>query len=156
MITEERAREIASQWHGGQWTALHGFASSGVVTPNAIKEADRDLRECRTADRKNRKALQQLLGYLYSNLPDPPLGAAYFDRLDVDEEIANTEPPEYIREYLAHATQQFAESGDHDTEDISLELADHFIEEELELVEKYLRHAIAQSVDFLVNGMGEE
>lgn len=28
-ITSNRAQEIASNWHGGQWSALYQFASSG-------------------------------------------------------------------------------------------------------------------------------
>lgn len=32
MITRERAREIAAQWHGGQWSPLYMFASSGCVS----------------------------------------------------------------------------------------------------------------------------
>lgn len=154
MITQQQARTIAGEWHDGQWTALYSFSSTGTVTEQAIAEATKDLMRP-TTNRVGKRDLRLLIAYLYDNLTDPPYGAAYFERLEVDPEIANTEPPEYIREYLAHATQQFAESGDHDTEDESLELADAFIEEELELVEKYLRHAIAQSVDFLVNGSGE-
>lgn len=37
-ITAERARAIASQWHGGQWSALYQFASSGIFhVPNTLK-----------------------------------------------------------------------------------------------------------------------
>lgn len=31
-ITTIRAKEIASHWHGGQWSALYQFASSGIMT----------------------------------------------------------------------------------------------------------------------------
>jgi len=30
MIDLTLARRIASEWHGGMWTALYGFASTGV------------------------------------------------------------------------------------------------------------------------------
>ena len=35
-ITTERAREIAGQWHGGQWSGLYQFASSGIFVPQSI------------------------------------------------------------------------------------------------------------------------
>lgn len=31
VISEKRALEIAGQWHGGQWSALYSFASSGEM-----------------------------------------------------------------------------------------------------------------------------
>jgi hypothetical protein len=33
ILSKDRAREIASHWHGGQWSALYQFMSSGVYMP---------------------------------------------------------------------------------------------------------------------------
>ena len=30
-MTHEEARSLAYQWHGGQWSPLYAFASSGLV-----------------------------------------------------------------------------------------------------------------------------
>ena len=31
MISEAEAREIAGEWHGGQWSPLYAFCSSGTM-----------------------------------------------------------------------------------------------------------------------------
>ena len=31
VIDSRKARNIAYQWHGGQWSALYAFASSGLI-----------------------------------------------------------------------------------------------------------------------------
>lgn len=33
IISKQKAQKIASDWHGGQWSALYQFASSGVFVP---------------------------------------------------------------------------------------------------------------------------
>lgn len=30
-MTDERARQLAYEWHGGMWSPLYAFASSGLV-----------------------------------------------------------------------------------------------------------------------------
>jgi len=35
-ITQIRAQQIASNWHGGQWSNLYQFASSGVIIKENI------------------------------------------------------------------------------------------------------------------------
>ena len=37
-------RDLASEWHGGQWSALYAFASSGTVVASLASEAE----ECAT------------------------------------------------------------------------------------------------------------
>lgn len=34
VISKDRAREIAASWHGGQWSNLYQFTSSGVYIPS--------------------------------------------------------------------------------------------------------------------------
>ena len=37
-ITEQRAKEICDAWHGGQWSAIYQYASSGIfVRDNALR-----------------------------------------------------------------------------------------------------------------------
>lgn len=31
LLTSGEARKIAHQWHGGQWSPLYAFASSGMI-----------------------------------------------------------------------------------------------------------------------------
>lgn len=52
-ITESDARLIASQWHGGQNTALYAFASSGTILPELLDEITCEL----PADKKECEAL---------------------------------------------------------------------------------------------------
>lgn len=41
----EEYREIASQWHGGQASALYAYASSGAVVPGLSQEVRRCLQD---------------------------------------------------------------------------------------------------------------
>lgn len=69
MIDEQRAREIASAWHGGQGSALYAFASSGNF------DADRmavEIRECaEQAGPFNIKPILDLYAYAEVRLNDP-------------------------------------------------------------------------------------
>ena len=40
-IRERRARRIASEWHGGQWSALYAYCSTGHATADTLREAER-------------------------------------------------------------------------------------------------------------------
>lgn len=47
MITLKTAKAIAAEWHGGQWSALYAFASSGVINaaqePHCLSEIENEL-----------------------------------------------------------------------------------------------------------------
>ncbi len=47
MITESEARAIAADWHGGQWSPLYSFASSGSLAKvaGAIGETEGIVRD---------------------------------------------------------------------------------------------------------------
>lgn len=61
-ISVQKAREIASHWHGGQWSALYQFASSGVVTKENLNryfsEINSDLNGASHKDKKELKSLE--------------------------------------------------------------------------------------------------
>jgi hypothetical protein len=38
LLSKDKAREVASDWHGGQWSALYQFASSGEYVPGYQKK----------------------------------------------------------------------------------------------------------------------
>ena len=38
LISEDQARVIAGDWHGGQWTPLYAFSSSGTITSGIERE----------------------------------------------------------------------------------------------------------------------
>lgn len=38
-------RQIASEWHGGQASALYAYASSGTIVPGLCAEIRRDMRD---------------------------------------------------------------------------------------------------------------
>jgi hypothetical protein len=61
-IGEDRARRIAADWHGGQWTPLYAFASSGTVGAGLIEAVARELAEAPTpADRRELGQLRRFL-----------------------------------------------------------------------------------------------
>lgn len=47
-MTDDEARALAADWHGGQWSPLYALASTGTVVPGAVRE----VREC-IADREH-------------------------------------------------------------------------------------------------------
>lgn len=65
-ISETEAREIASQWHSGQWSALYAFSSSGKVSTDAIDETRDQLKQVQTEGNTENdiQELKSLLGYL--------------------------------------------------------------------------------------------
>ncbi len=58
MLNESLYRELASQWHGGQWSALYSFASTGTIQPSLASE----IVECfgMAESAKGRRALECL------------------------------------------------------------------------------------------------
>jgi hypothetical protein len=46
-ITSQRCIEICIHWHGGQWSALYQFLSSGVYMPENHLRYLKELQECR-------------------------------------------------------------------------------------------------------------
>lgn len=62
-------REIAAEWHGGQWSALYAFASSGTVLAGASSEPARDLRSTRSDNVLGRRELAALRDFLETHEP---------------------------------------------------------------------------------------
>lgn len=47
-MDEARAREIAVWWHGGQWSALYAFCSTGTRRDDLLAEVRQCLAEVKT------------------------------------------------------------------------------------------------------------
>lgn len=66
-MTDQEARELAYQWHGGQWTPLYAFASSGLV-----RDRDSLMQEVKvcaaTASAEDRYKLYRLNIYIEYNV----------------------------------------------------------------------------------------
>jgi len=63
-IHSSKAREIAYSWHGGQWSALYAFASSGLIED--LNVLIREVRNCEQlagtkSDCRNLNALKRYL-----------------------------------------------------------------------------------------------
>lgn len=43
-------RQLAYDWHGGQWSPLYAFASSGAITEGLASEADRCASQAETLE----------------------------------------------------------------------------------------------------------
>jgi mannose/cellobiose epimerase-like protein (N-acyl-D-glucosamine 2-epimerase family) len=92
MITLSAAREIASEWHGGQGSALYALSSSGTITPGVEWEVGALLRDCEHTV-EQRSELEDLSDFA-GNYYDVTLGRA------VD---AAKQDLTLIREQLVHA-----------------------------------------------------
>jgi hypothetical protein len=62
---ETTARRIASDWHGGQWSALYALASSGTVLLDVLDEID----ECRPEFREQGIELADLYDWCAERIP---------------------------------------------------------------------------------------
>lgn len=63
MIRKPTARLIASEWHGGQWTNLYSFASTGTVRD--MQGLISEIRDCmRYANATERKRLHMLTRFV--------------------------------------------------------------------------------------------
>lgn len=71
LITIEKARRIASEWHGGQTSALYAFSSSGTMTPEFLYDCKQTKKEAseqaRTGDlfeiEKGYRELSELVAF---------------------------------------------------------------------------------------------
>ena len=63
MLNESLYREIAGQWHGGQWSALYSFASTGTIQPSLASEIVEcfDLAES-VKDRRRLESIYAVIG----------------------------------------------------------------------------------------------
>lgn len=75
-MTNEEARATAYEWHGGQWSPLYAFASSGLVKdPIALHN---EIVFCsRTTDATDKKELKNLLAYVALHVKKTPTGAKW-------------------------------------------------------------------------------
>lgn len=69
MISDLRARQIAADWHGGQWTGLYALASSGAIVDGVDNEILDDLNSILTQKGRgqDRQALRALYSYVKSH-----------------------------------------------------------------------------------------
>jgi hypothetical protein len=44
---KEQVQKVCADWHGGQWSALYQFASSGIYLPTKHLYYLKELQECR-------------------------------------------------------------------------------------------------------------
>jgi len=47
MKRKDQVKKVCSEWHGGQWSALYQFASSGQFVPENTLRYLKELQECR-------------------------------------------------------------------------------------------------------------
>lgn len=112
MITTKTAQKIASSWHGGQWSALYSFASTGMVFPEKaiiyLWEIMQDLqneffaRYPRTLSKTETKELKSLKEYFEGEIKrttfleieykkHPVYGYMYPDAVTGNQGIVNLE-----------------------------------------------------------------
>ena len=78
-ITLQKARNIASSWHGGMFSALYQFASSGIIVKENysryLNEIESDIKIATT--QKDKKDLQQLMNFITSQYDRMYAGKKY-------------------------------------------------------------------------------
>lgn len=55
-ISVFRQRELAGQWHGGQWSALYAFCSSGAILVGLDTEIKAAIKEATGCERRKLRA----------------------------------------------------------------------------------------------------
>lgn len=66
-------RATAAEWHGGQWSPLYAFASSGTVVRGAAHDAEHAMRYyCDDKTDAERAELRRLRDYLSEHEPAEP------------------------------------------------------------------------------------
>ena len=68
---EAEARRVASEWHGGQTSALYAFSSTATVTPELLSEIGEavEIASRGDYDERDRVELEQLHEYVAANPP---------------------------------------------------------------------------------------
>src|SRR6185503_2195749 len=73
LISNERAKQICSHWHGGQWSALYSFTSTGRFFPEKTLQYFKEIETCLRPDfalhpgtlsKKDEKELNSLKRYM--------------------------------------------------------------------------------------------
>ena len=70
MITEAEARKIASEWHGGQWSPLYAFSSTGTIVSGINSEIEECLRTVYPHSDEDISNLRDLRAYIHSRQED--------------------------------------------------------------------------------------
>lgn len=79
MLTDTQARKIASEWHGGQFTALYALSSSGAIDHNQEALDPKaspilaEITDCKPEDDQSTGDLIGLLAYVIQNGPRGPV-----------------------------------------------------------------------------------
>jgi len=60
VISKIRAREIASHWHGGQWSMLYSFCSSGIYMQDKFSEYISEIQTNVASTKKDASELNKL------------------------------------------------------------------------------------------------
>jgi hypothetical protein len=83
-ISAEKARQLAYSWHGGQWSALYAFASSGIIECHLALLGE--LRTCEAlaqgpgytiTDRRNLRALYRFARDCLAKIPGDRFAAPW-------------------------------------------------------------------------------
>lgn len=72
-LTPQRARSLAYEWHGGQWSPLYAFASSGLVQDQSKLLAE--IKSCMPSTAEDQRDLVRLYNYVLTQLEHRPADA---------------------------------------------------------------------------------
>ena len=70
-MNEQEARQVACDWHSGQWSPLYAFCSSGTITDVDILIAE--VNDC-APEGPDIERLWSLVDYVYRQFPEPDNG----------------------------------------------------------------------------------
>ena len=71
MKPQKSLRQIAGDWHGGQWTALYAYSSTGTIIPGLLSEISECLKDA--TRQRDRKDLERLYNAIFiAPIPNDP------------------------------------------------------------------------------------
>lgn len=76
-VKAEKARDIAYSWHGGQWTPLYAFASSGLVMDrtallNEVRDCEYLAQRSQGYTEADLRDLRKLRHFILHDLTEAP------------------------------------------------------------------------------------
>ena len=70
-VSERPYRDLAADWHGGQWSPMYAYASTGNIVDGLVAEIDECIREAVKLDPAYNAHDLRMFRVFVSNLVDP-------------------------------------------------------------------------------------
>jgi len=68
-MDDDEARELATEWHGGEWSPLYALATTGAIVMGCAEEVGECRRAARAVEPADEGRLARLAAYVDTNGP---------------------------------------------------------------------------------------